>query len=204
MAQAQNRERHIAAQAHHVRPTQRYEESSSRNVDNFLRGRGHTELPAISAYLSGMELKDFKHHLGVREKDTAHDEPLTACLNKAHASAKKAGLKPTFKRKAGHAQVDGVMAEDGELIVAKNLTVVAPLPGNAALSDNFGNAQADDTPVKKVNPKKAARQAALEKSGTARQGNKAQTANQKVNADAQRAEAMSKMAKRQPRVFAKS
>lgn len=188
-----------------VKHQQRYQNASARNVASILAQAIGTR----ASHFAGMELDDLKHHAGVRQKDMGYDESLKSWLDKQHASAKKTGVKPTFKKRGGHEPVaDGMLDNNGELIkvkaedetVAKNLLKVAPLPGNAALSDSFGNAEPDDTaPVKKVNPKKLARQQALEKSGTARSGN----VSQKVNADAKRAEVMAGKTQRQPRIFAK-
>lgn len=205
---AKNMERHIAAQAHHVRPDQRYSQAIERNVGFRLSRKPSDLTHAGLTHFMGMELGDLKHHVGVRQKDTSLDEMLGPWLSSVQAQAKKAGLKSTFKKRGGHAQVDGVLNDKGELtseqITAKNLTKVAPLPGNVPIVDAFDGSEEGDTKPKaqgekKVNPKKAARQAALEKSGTARTGN----SNQKANADAKRAEFMSQQKTRQPRVFAK-
>lgn len=172
----------------------RYLSAAGRNVGNFLQRKGHTphsngtlSKDVHYAWFMGMELKDLKHHLGVREKDTSWDVTFTDWLARIKAHAAKAGIKASFNR-PGYTAIETAPAEDERSIKIniEHAKVVTP-----ALIE------IGDSPVKKVNPKKEARKAALEKSGTGNQPNKAQ----KVNADARRAEVMAGKTQRQPRIL---
>jgi len=177
-----------------VQQLRRYESSSARNFDNFVRRDGKkppvhftgTEEAQINyAHFCGMELLDLKHHLGIRPRDINFDVTLTDWLNKVKAHAKKAGIAAKPKKEATPSEPEAIV---------KALIKAGAEPDQIKIAVVV-DGQATPEPVKKINPKKAARQAAIEASGTA--------PGKRVNADAQRAQAMAAKTKRQPRIMTK-
>lgn len=168
-----------------VQHDQRYATASVRNVTSRL---GHKPTADYKiAHFAGMELEDLKHNVGVRKNDNKFDLDLGPWLASIKAQAEKIGVKAKAKKASPTVVAelkDGQTVKD--LIAAPEVT-----PKSVVVT----SAETVEAPAeKKVNPKKAQRQAAIEASGTAPK---------KVNADAQRAEKMAGMAKRTPRIMTK-
>lgn len=185
-----------------VMQERRYATSSTRNVELFIKRGGKAPgQPAQQidyAKFCGMELDDLKHHVGVRKKDTHHDLTLGAWLGPVKAHAAKNKIAAKSHTKAGPV----VEAKKDSDFVRKVQSAGRDIEFPHAKGHNVGIYYADDktthyeAPAKKVNPKKAARQAAIEASGTA--------PGKRINADEQRAQAMAAKAKRQPRIMTKN
>lgn len=186
---------------------QRYQSSSTRNADNFLsRGgkvpkhfTGTAPAEVNYAHFAGMEMEDLKHHVGLRKNDSKFDGELSAWLGKVKDHATKNKIAAKSHKKAAPAVVSEL--KEGQTVLdlstAVDITPKAVFgPRSQQVSDELlGQIRVEASTEKKVNPKKAQRQAALEASGTAPK---------KINADTVRAEKMAGMAKRQPRILAKT
>ena len=183
-----------------VQHDQRYANACIRNVSSRL-GQKPTADYKI-AHFAGMELEDLKHSTGVRKNDNKFDLDLGAWLGKLKDHAVKAGIAAKAKKKQeivltnkeGTVIYTGI---DADSKLGKDLMDAAPTSApTTKIVYSAEDTTAHHAPAeKKVNPKKAQRQAALEASGTAPK---------KVNADTARAEKMAGMAKRQPRIMTKT
>lgn len=183
----------------------RYQTSAYRNMALFKFRNGHTPRSngTVSEHIhyphfAGMELNDLKHHVGVRSNDSKFDDVLVPWLHKVKDHAIKNKIAANKPKKAEPTVVSEL--KEGQTV--SDLRVAAP-DAKPTLKVVYS---ADDASThhgveKKPNPKKEARKAALEKSGTMTKGNATQTKAQVINADARRAEVMAARPQCQPRIL---
>jgi hypothetical protein len=182
---------------------QRYATSSVRNAENFLARGGRVRINSGGTlasdvnypHFAGMEMDDLKHHVGLRKNDSKFDGELSAWLGKVKDHATKAGIAAKSRKKIAPTVVSEL--QEGQTILdltdavdTKPQVVAEPRPKkfDEVYMEAHGSAE------KKINPKKAERQAAASDAGPVK----------KINADTARAEAMAGKAKRTPRIMAKT
>lgn len=172
-----------------VQHDQRYATASVRNVTSRLGYKPTADYKI--AFFSGMELEDLKHNVGVRKNDTKFDVDLGPWLASIKAHAEKAGITAKAKKK----DAPTVVAELQEGQTIANLVAAPTVTPTTKVVYDAKASTFDASAEKKVNPKKAQREAAIASSGMA--------PGKRINADQQRADAMPAKAKRTPRIMTK-